>query len=107
MSDLRSHHEGLDGSGYPDGLRGNEFPQEARIIAVADVYDALTSRRAYRDALSLTAALAMIAADIRLDARCVAVLPAALAHITARTGQQWADIATVTIPAPPQSIAAD
>ena len=45
---VRHHHERWDGSGYPDGLRGREIPQSARIVAVADVWDALTSDRAYR-----------------------------------------------------------
>lgn len=47
----RWHHERFDGSGYPDGLKGRDIPLEARIIAVADAYDAMTSRRSYRDAL--------------------------------------------------------
>ena len=45
----RWHHEHYDGTGYPDGLKGNKIPEEARIIAVADVYDALTSKRSYSD----------------------------------------------------------
>ena len=45
------HHERYDGKGYPDGLAGKEIPEEARIIAVADAYDAMTSRRSYRDVL--------------------------------------------------------
>ncbi len=48
----RWHHERYDGSGYPDGLSGAEIPEEARIVAVADAYDAMTSRRSYRDVLS-------------------------------------------------------
>ncbi len=47
----RWHHERYDGTGYPDGLRGDQIPIEARIIAVADVYDAMTSKRSYRDVL--------------------------------------------------------
>lgn len=47
----RWHHERYDGKGYPDGLKGDEIPLEARIIAVADVYDAMTSKRSYRDVL--------------------------------------------------------
>lgn len=45
------HHEHYDGSGYPDGLAGNSIPEEARIIALADAYDAMTSKRSYRGAL--------------------------------------------------------
>lgn len=47
----RWHHERYDGKGYPDGLRGEQIPEMARMIAVADTYDAMTSRRSYRDAL--------------------------------------------------------
>jgi len=47
----RWHHERYDGTGYPDGLKGTEIPEEARIIAVADAYDAMASRRSYRDVL--------------------------------------------------------
>ena len=52
------HHEWYDGSGYPHGLRGGDIPLAARILAVADVYDALTSERSYRGALSEDEALA-------------------------------------------------
>lgn len=48
---IRSHHELLDGSGYPDGLRGDEIPTEVRIMTVADIYDALSSLRPYRPAM--------------------------------------------------------
>jgi response regulator RpfG family c-di-GMP phosphodiesterase len=47
----RWHHERFGGGGYPDGLKGEDIPEEARIIAVADSYDAMTSRRSYRDSL--------------------------------------------------------
>ncbi|WP_232207740.1 HD domain-containing phosphohydrolase [Aminomonas paucivorans] len=52
MAIARSHHERWDGSGYPDGLTGEEIPLVARIMAVADVYDALRSRRTYKASLS-------------------------------------------------------
>jgi putative two-component system response regulator len=57
-----THHERFDGSGYPRGLVGEEIPLAGRIAAVADVYDALTSNRAYRPALGERAALALITA---------------------------------------------
>jgi HD-GYP domain-containing protein (c-di-GMP phosphodiesterase class II) len=57
LSVIRSSHELLDGSGYPDRLRGDEIPLGARIVVVADAYDALTSWRPYRDALARDAAL--------------------------------------------------
>jgi putative two-component system response regulator len=46
------HHERYGGGGYPDGLKGLEIPEEARIIAVADAYDAMTSYRSYRPAMT-------------------------------------------------------
>ncbi|OAA31455.1 hypothetical protein AT15_08150 [Kosmotoga arenicorallina S304] len=49
---ILQHHERLDGSGYPYGLKGDEISIEARIIAVADVFDAMTSHRPYRPAFS-------------------------------------------------------
>ena len=54
------HHERLDGSGYPRGLKGEEITIEARILAVADVVEAMASHRPYRPALGLDAALAEI-----------------------------------------------
>lgn len=57
---VRHHHERYDGSGYPDGLSGGEIPLGARILAVADAYDALTSKRSYRDALSVADALVVL-----------------------------------------------
>ena len=51
VSAARHHHERYDGKGYPDGLSGTAIPEKVRIIAVADAYDAMTSKRSYRDAL--------------------------------------------------------
>jgi len=73
------HHEMVDGSGYPHGLRGDQIPLEARIVAVADIFDALTSRRPYKAAWSLDAALAEITAMAernKLDEACVQALTA-------------------------------
>jgi len=73
---IRHHHERWDGSGYPDGLAGTAIPLGARIVAVADVFDALTSDRSYRSALSRDAALAYLTGEAgrTLDADVVAVL---------------------------------
>ena len=54
------HHERWDGSGYPDGLAGQSIPLEARIMAIADVYDALVSKRVYKEAMSFERADAII-----------------------------------------------
>ena len=48
----KCHHERFDGAGYPSGLKGEDIPEEARIIAVADAYDAMSSDRSYRARLS-------------------------------------------------------
>ena len=55
---IRSHHERVDGSGYPDGLQGDAIPLAAQIICIADVYDALTTTRSYRAAMPHDTAIA-------------------------------------------------
>jgi HD-GYP domain-containing protein (c-di-GMP phosphodiesterase class II) len=71
---IRHHHERCNGAGYPDGLAGPNIPSGARIIAVADVYDALTSDRPYRPALAVAEAIAELRrqAGRTLDADAVA-----------------------------------
>jgi HD-GYP domain-containing protein (c-di-GMP phosphodiesterase class II) len=54
---VRSHHERLDGTGSPDGLKGDAIPFEARLVSVADAFDAMTSVRPYRPSLSVTHAM--------------------------------------------------
>ena len=68
------HHERLDGTGYPDGLKGDEIMREARILAVADVVEAMASHRPYRAGLGLEAALAEVrsGSGVRYDADVVA-----------------------------------
>jgi len=70
------HHEKIDASGYPRGLKGDEIPIEARIIAVADIFDALTSLRPYKPAWSNDHAfdLLRVLAGTKLDANCVQAL---------------------------------
>ena len=70
------HHEAIDGSGYPKGLKGEEIPIEARISAVADVFDALTSRRSYKAAWSNEEAFAVLRkmSNSKLDRDCVEAL---------------------------------
>jgi HD-GYP domain-containing protein (c-di-GMP phosphodiesterase class II) len=69
------HHERYDGKGYPHGLKGKDIPLEARIIAVADTFDAITSDRAYRPAKSPEEALKEIekVAGTQLDPELVKV----------------------------------
>ncbi len=55
---IRHHHERWDGAGYPDGLSGEDIPLLARIVSVADAFDAMTSKRAYRNAMSRDESLA-------------------------------------------------
>lgn len=74
-----SHHEAYDGSGYPEGLRGDAIPLEARIVTAADVLDALASQRPYKPAWPMDIALAELQrlASKKLDPQCVEAL---LAH---------------------------
>jgi HD-GYP domain-containing protein (c-di-GMP phosphodiesterase class II) len=83
-----AHHERLDGSGYPRGLAGDALTTPMRVLAVADVYEALISDRPYRSAFSPRDALALMHADVphRLDAGAVAALEALLRD-EAGTGQ--------------------
>lgn len=83
---IRHHHEWWDGSGYPDGLKAEAIPLEARIVTVADVYDALTSDRPYKRTWSMDEAVDYLQSNANrlFDARCVEALiegKDAVAHI--------------------------
>lgn len=73
----RWHHERWDGQGYPDGLKGNDIPISAQIVSLADVYDALTSERCYKEAFSHETAMRMI-----LNGECGAFNPLLLECLT-------------------------
>jgi len=76
---VRSHHERLDGSGYPDGLRGMQIPWEVRLLSVVDAYDAMRSGRPYAPTIPHEEALErLILADHLFDADAVAALVATL-----------------------------
>lgn len=78
---VRHHHERIDGHGYPDGLRGSDIPLLARIIAVADAYNAMTSHRPYRDAMPSRVARLRLAQAVesQFDTAVVASFEALLA----------------------------
>jgi putative two-component system response regulator len=72
---IRSHHERWDGTGYPDGLRGEEIPLLARILQVADIYDALTTSRPYKPAFSHDQAIAIMQEEARRGWRDPELVP--------------------------------
>ena len=61
----RWHHERYDGGGYPDGLSGDNIPIAAQVVAICDVYDALTSKRVYKPAMTHDEAMKIISVDER------------------------------------------
>jgi len=87
---IRHHHEAWDGSGYPEGLKMEEIPIEARILAVADVYDALTTRRAYRSAFSKEEAIKIMneMKGEKLDPQLVDLLISLINSTTKPTAQE-------------------
>ncbi len=97
MEIARHHHEHWDGSGYPDGLAGTAIPLSARLMAVADVYDAIISHRPYKEAMSHAAACAYIEAGSggHFDPAVVAALRATRQEFQ-RIARQWS-----SEPAPP------
>jgi HD-GYP domain-containing protein (c-di-GMP phosphodiesterase class II) len=83
---LEAHHERIDGTGYPHGLRGDEIPQSARIIAIAEVYDVLTAPGSYRSGHSHERGAEELrkATDRQLDARLVELFLTAIPEPAAR-----------------------
>ena len=79
---VRDHHERLDGAGYPHGAAAGELPLETRVLTVCDVYDALRSRRVYREAWDHHRALALLRSEAgtAFDAGCVEALERVLTH---------------------------
>jgi putative nucleotidyltransferase with HDIG domain len=87
---LEQHHERIDGKGYPNGLQGDNISLFGRIVAVADVFDAITSDRPYRQAMSAEEALDILHSEIgsHLDQACVAGLTKAYLEGRIRTQQE-------------------
>jgi len=99
------HHERLDGSGYPYGLLGSQIPESARVVAVADAFDAMTSTRSYRRARPVSAALAELerCAGAQFDPRMVGALMLALGKYGWRpavTADEPADLVPSPAPVP-------
>jgi putative nucleotidyltransferase with HDIG domain len=99
------HHERLDGSGYPYGLLGSQIPESARVVAVADAFDAMTSTRSYRRARPVSAALAELerCAGAQFDPRMVGALMLALGKYGWRpavTADEPADLVPPPAPVP-------
>lgn len=86
---IRHHHERYDGAGYPDGLRGTEIPLDARIISVADTFDAMTSDRPYRARMTIEQAKAELerVAGEQLDPELVEIMKRLLSDGTLAAGQ--------------------
>jgi putative nucleotidyltransferase with HDIG domain len=100
---IRSHHERWGGGGYPDGLAGEAIPRSARLLTLADVYDALTSNRPYRTAVDHDRALELMASSIgtMLDP----LLFSHFVRLSVALGDQWPIPSTTREPllAPPRS----
>jgi putative nucleotidyltransferase with HDIG domain len=92
---VRSHHEAWDGSGYPDGLKGEEIPIGARILTIVDCFDALASDRPYRRALPLEEAMAIVKgnAGIQFDPEIVSLLDEHYPHLEELARREIEDIA--------------
>jgi len=107
---IELHHEALDGRGYPYGLQGDQIPLLARIIAVADTFDAVTTNRPYQTAHDPTDALRIIHSlvDKRLDGQCVAALTAVFdrgeIRIQRILSQKTAAAAGTAAPPPPAPV---
>jgi HD-GYP domain-containing protein (c-di-GMP phosphodiesterase class II) len=73
---IRNHHEKLDGSGYPDGLKGGELPLSLRVICVSDAFDAMSSRRPYRNVMDINKVISELSrgAGIQFDPVVVEIL---------------------------------
>jgi putative two-component system response regulator len=89
---IRNHHERWDGSGYPDGLAGEDIPLLARILQVADIYDALTTERPYKLALSHEQAFTLMEEEIRRGWRDPELVPLFVSAIQTKIAADLASI---------------
>jgi len=102
---IELHHESLDGRGYPHGFKGDQIPRLARIIAVADTFDALTTNRPYQQARDAEAALKVIQSlsGKRLDPTAVAAIEAVHARGEIKVPRPAIKIPLVAVPPQPVS----
>jgi HD-GYP domain-containing protein (c-di-GMP phosphodiesterase class II) len=112
---VRWHHERFDGQGFPDGLSGSLIPLGSRIVAIADAFDAMTSRRPYRSALPFTVAVRELVRESgrQFDPSCVRAFMVALGRLmspattgTTRRAPVRALVLTAWIPGPPAAVLA-
>lgn len=96
---IRHHHERWDGSGYPDGLKGEQIPLLARILQMADIYDALTAERSYKRAFSPEQALEIIREETRREWRDPTLLPVLEAVIPLFRSESFWDLAPLSLSA--------
>jgi HD-GYP domain-containing protein (c-di-GMP phosphodiesterase class II) len=102
LAGIMHHHERIDGRGYPMGFAGHEIPEFARIIAVADAFDSMTSTRSYREAKTIPEAVSELkkGADTQFDPLIVEAFIAALDRYGWRLPEpatEPADLATITV----------
>ena len=95
---VRGHHEKFDGTGYPDGLQGEEIPIGARILSVVDCLDALASDRQYRKAMPLDDAIRIVVGESgkSYDPKVVAILQARFRDLEVKARSETADAATIS-----------
>lgn len=96
---IRWHHERLDGSGYPDGLRGDAIPLNAQIVGVVDVFDALTTARPYKPTLSLDLACSLLQGEVRSGWRRSDLVDA-FVHMVKRTAAAADNVTVTRAPSP-------
>jgi putative two-component system response regulator len=89
---IRNHHERWDGTGYPDGLAGEDIPLLARILQVADIYDALITERPYKPALSQQETFAVMEEEVRRGWRDPELVPLFVSTIQAKSAAELESI---------------
>lgn len=89
---VRAHHENIDGSGYPDGLVESLIPEEAKLIKIADVYDALTQKRQYKDGFKASKAISIMIEDVQKGKTGAKYLYFLVAYLTDELSKKIDDV---------------